>query len=127
MNAEDYKKAGFRISLQISQQEIERAETDVIAAYIEKVARRYDSRRPEMVAAVMQLAFILLLQRHAVATRAGGKTKTTPNQSENAEPSQTDIDNADRLLRKIQNVDGNISELVDDILEIYYRNKYFAL
>lgn len=122
---EAYRTAGFRLSLQVSQDEIDRAERDVTAAYVAKVAPGYD---PDAVReAVMQLAFILLCQRATVATRSGGKVKTTPYQSENGYPSQGDLENADRLLRAIRTEDGEVSELVDDICGIYYRQKYLSL
>lgn len=127
MTAEDYKNAGYRLSLQVSQAEITRAETDVTAAYIKKVAPLASTTDTDVKAAIMQLAFILLLNRHAVATRSGGKTKETPQQSTNAYASQGDVDNADRLLRKVQTVSGLPSKLVDDIAGIYYRNTYIAL
>ena len=111
----------------MTQTEIERAEADVTAAYIAKVAPTFSATDTDVVAAVMQLAAILLLNRHAVATRSGGKTKDTPQQSTNAYASQGDVDNADRLLRKVQTVGGLPSKLVDDIAGIYYRNTFVAL
>ena len=127
MTAEQYRAAGYRVSLQVTQTEIERAEADVTAAYIAKVAPTFSATDTDVVAAVMQLAAILLLNRHAVATRSGGKTKDTPQQSQNAWASQGDVDNADRLLRKVQTVAGLPSKLVDDIAGIYYRNTFVAL
>lgn len=127
MNAEQYRNAGYRISMQVSQAEISRAEADVTEAYIAKVAPSYSTTDADIKAAIMQLAFILLLHRTAVATRSGGKEKTSPSLSENGYPSQSDFDNADRLLRKVQTIGGNVSVLVDDICGIYYRNKFMAL
>ena len=127
MTAAQYQQAGYRVSLQVTQAEIDLAEADVTAAYIAKVAPTYSLTDTDVKAAVMQLAAILLLNRHAVATRSGGKTKDTPQQSTNAYASQGDVDNADRLLRKVQTVSGLPSKLVDDIAGIYYRNTYIAL
>ena len=127
MTAAQYQQAGYRVSLQVTQAEIERAEADVTTAYIAKVAPTYSLTDTDVIAAVMQLAAILLLNRHAVATRSGGKTKDTPQQSTNAYASQGDVDNADRLLRKVQTVGGLPSKLVDDIAGIYYRNTFVAL
>lgn len=126
MNAEQYKNAGYRVSMQVSQDEIDRAERDAVRCYLDKVCT-YDSADASHKEAVMQLAFILLVQRSVVATRSGGKEKTSPSLSENGYPSQTDFDNADRLLRKVQTIGGDVSALVDDICEIYYRNKFMAL
>ena len=127
MTAAQYQQAGYRVSLQVTQAEIDLAEADVTAAYIAKVAPTYSLTDTDVKAAVMQLAAILLLNRHAVATRSGGKTKDTPQQSTNAYASQGDVDNADRLLRKVQTVSGLPSKLVDDIAGIYYRNTFVAL
>lgn len=127
MTVEEYKAAGFRVSAQVSQQEIDRAEKEVTEAYIVKVAPSFDSTDADVKAAVMQLAVILLLNRHAVASRSGGKTKESPQLSQNAYASQGDVENADRLLRKVQTVDGFPSKLVDDIACIYYRNVFLGL
>ena len=123
----EYQNAGFRVSQQLLQGEIDRAETDVKEAYIAKVAPAYSMTDTAVKEAVMQLAVILLLNRHAVATRSGGKTKDTPQLSQNAYASQGDAENADRLLRKVQTVDGLPSKLVDDIAGIYYRNVFMGL
>ena len=127
MTAEEYKAAGYSVSGLVSQQAIDRAEKEVTEAYIAKVAPAYSATDADVKAAVMQLAVILLLNRHAVATRSGGKTKDTPQLSQNAYASQGDVDNADRLLRKVQTVAGLPSKLVDDIAGIYYRNVFLGL
>lgn len=127
MTVEEYKAAGFRVSAQVSQQEIDRAEREVSEAYIAKVNPSASTTDADVKAAVMQLAVILLLNRHAVATRSGGKTKESPQLSQNAYASQGDVENADRLLRKVQTVDGFPSKLVDDIACIYYRNVFLGL
>lgn len=126
MNAQDYNNAGYRLSMQVVDKDIQRAENDVIKAYIGKVTT-YDGSDADQKAAIMQLAFILLLQRSAVVTRAGGKTKETPSLSSAGYPSQSDVDNADRLLRKVQTIQGLPSKLVDDICGIYYRTKFIGL
>lgn len=127
MTAEEYKAAGYSVSGLVSQQAIDRAEKEVTEAYIAKVAPSFDSTDADVKAAVMQLAVILLLNRHAVATRSGGKTKESPQLSQNAYASQGDVENADRLLRKVQTVPGIPSKLVDDIAGIYYRTQFVGL
>lgn len=124
MTVEEYKAKGFRISAQVSPAEVERAERDVIAAYVVKVAPDYDATDATTVECIMQLAAILLLNRHAVVTRSGGKTKDSPQLSQNAYATQDDMENADRLLRAVQSVEGLPSKLVDDIAHIYYRNEF---
>jgi hypothetical protein len=127
MTTEDYKAAGYSVSGQVSQQKIDHAEKEVTEAYIAKVAPSFDSTDADVKAAVMQLAVILLLNRHAVATRSGGKTKESPQLSQNTYASQGDVENADRLLRKVQTAAGLPSKLVDDIAGIYYRTQFVGL
>ena len=127
MTAQEYIAKGFRVSGQVLQTEIERAEREVVEAYIAKVAPAYSLTDTAVKEAVMQLAVILLLQRHAVATRSGGKNKQSPNLSTDGWPNQGDVENADRLLRKVQTVSGLTSKLVDDIAGIYFRTQFVSL
>ena len=127
MTAAEYIAKGFRVSGQVLQAEIDRAEREVVEAYIAKVAPAYSLTDADTKEAVMQLAVILLLQRHAVATRSGGKNKQSPNLSTDGWPNQGDVENADRLLRKVQTEKGITSKLVDDIAGIYYRTQFVSL
>lgn len=124
MTAQDFIANGYKVSLQISQGEIDRAVADVTAAYVDKVTT--DTTTDAAKAAIMQLAFILLCQRNTFATRAGGKLKLSPQLSDNAQARQTDYDNADRLLRQLQaatgGIAGEIDKMVDDICMIYMRS-----
>lgn len=127
MTASELRSAGYRVSAQVSDTEVSRAAQDVTEAYIAKVSSVGQQLTPDQNEAAMQLVTILLIRRIAVATRSGGKEKTSPQLSERADASQGELDNADRLLRKIQTVAGNISELVDDIASIYYRRIFIGL
>lgn len=134
MTAQDLKDHGYRVTGIANEAEIARAADDVTEAYVKKVYSGFDRPTDLIMAAMMQLTVILLLQRHAVVTRSGGKTKLAPGQSENAYPTQQDFENADRLLRRIQEEEsnnganqGNVSEIVDDICGIYYRKTYMSL
>ena len=127
MTAQEYIAKGFRVSGQVLQNEIDRAEREVVEAYIAKVAPAYSLTDADTKEAVMQLAVILLLQRHAVATRSGGKNKQSPNLSSDGWPNQGDVENADRLLRKVQTEKGLTSKLVDDIAGIYFRTQFVSL
>ena len=127
MTAQEYIAKGFRVSGQVLQAVIDRAEREVVAAYIAKVAPAYSLTDADVKEAVMQLAVILLLQRHAVATRSGGKNKQSPNLSSDGWPNQGDVENADRLLRKVQTEKGLTSKLVDDIAGIYFRTQFVSL
>ena len=124
MTAQDFIVNGYKVSLQISQGEIDRAVADVTAAYVDKVTT--DNTTTTAKAAIMQLAFILLCQRNTFVTRAGGKLKLSPQLSDNAQARQTDYDNADRLLRQLQaatgGIAGEIDKMVDDICMVYMRS-----
>ena len=133
MEASVYRDSGYRLSLQVSQGEINRAEADVKAAYLDRIYADYVTPPDIIKSAMMQLAFILLLKRSAVATRSGGKVKTSPD-SVTGYPTQEDFDNADRLLRLMQEtyrnngaVQGHPSKIVEDICGIYYRNQFVGL
>lgn len=136
--AQQFIDKGFRVSEQIRQSELDRAAMDAFLCYVGKVSRitvtpdEHVIHTPEQGAAAMQIAYILLLQRSAVATRAGGKLKLSPSLSDAGYPSQQDYSNADRLLRRLQEVGpnpvaGDVSKLVDDIAGIYYRNVNLSL
>ena len=130
MDAATLKEAGYRVSAQVSD-EVAKAAADVEAAYVRPIL---DFDRPTAVvqAAIMQLTYILLLRRHAVATRSGGKVKLSPSLSETAGPTQQDLEEADRRLRAIQTsttdaTQGLPSKLVDDIAGLYYRNTFLGI
>ena len=124
MTAQEFIANGYKVSLQISQGEIDRAVADVTAAYVDKVTT--DNTTTTAKAAIMQLAFILLCQRNTFVTRAVGKLKLSPQLSDNAQARQTDYDNADRLLRQLQaatgGIAGEIDKMVDDICMVYMRS-----
>lgn len=131
MDTATLKEAGYRVSAQVSDEEVAKAAADVEAAYVRPIL---DFDRPTAVvqAAIMQLTYILLLRRHAVATRSGGKVKLSPSLSETAGPTQQDLEEADRRLRAIQTsttdaTQGLPSKLVDDIAGLYYRNTFLGI
>ena len=138
ITAQQFIDNGFRVSQQLPQAELDRATMDAFMCYVGKVSRITVTpdntilRTPEQGEAAMQIAYILLLQRSAVATRAGGKLKLSPSLSDAGYPSQQDYSNADRLLRRLQEIGpvpvaGDVSKLVDDIAGIYYRNVNLSL
>ena len=126
----EYIAAGYRISAQVSDEQIAKIEADVTESYIDPIYETSETIAA-ITEAVMQITFIILLQKSAVVTRAGGKVKTSPSLSVDGYPSQEDYTNADRLLQKVQSLEdateGNISEIVDDIAGIYYRNAFLSL
>ena len=132
MDAATLNQNGYRVSMQVTDEEVDLAYRDVEAAYVKRI---FDFDRPSggEQEALMCLTYILLLQRHSVATRAGGKTKLSPSLSTDSGPTQQDFAKADMLLRKIQENRGDLaaqglpSTLVDDICGIYYRTNFLGL
>lgn len=79
MSIEDYKQAGYLMSTNIPQAVIDRAEKDVLKAYIYPVMPDADTTAEGVARdALMSLAELLVKQRSIVATRAGAKEKNTP-------------------------------------------------
>ena len=85
MSIEDYKQAGFLMSVQIPQAVIDRAEADAMQAYILPIQPNADVTSAGAAKdALMSLADLLVKQRSVFATRSGAKEKTTP-QSQTAD------------------------------------------
>lgn len=128
MNVQDYKSRGYAVSMQIEQAAIDRAEADVIAAYLDPVGSRNEDNQREYDEALMTLASTLILQRSIVATRAGAKEKTTA-QSVSAERYNIQVQQVaacqfrlSQFARKC-NVDKPW-RLVTDICHIYWKSFY---
>lgn len=75
MNVTNYIDAGYNLSQHISQAVIDRAENDVLNAYILPI--KADADESEYKAVVMELSYLLIMQRSLFATRSGGKEKQT--------------------------------------------------
>lgn len=121
MTAEQYKNAGFRLSQLIAQAEIDRAERDVRAAYIEPIVGDMESEQVD--AAVMELAYMLLLKRNCFATRSGAKEKATPQgYTAQIDAIQRECAAAcDLRLQELRALDGAVqSAKVNDICGIYF-------
>lgn len=130
MNVQDYRAAGYPVSNLIDQSAVERAEREVIAAYIVPLVGRVPTEEEQLTepyrTAIMSLSFLLVQQRSVVATRAGGKTKMTPQSST---PTPEDIlrQNApgcDRALRAVAS-DKDPLKVCSDICGIYFKSNYF--
>lgn len=74
MTRSDYIEAGFRLSLQVDERLISRAEGAVEAAYLKPIGGSdYTADCAEWKACVMACAYLWLLQHNVVATAAGAK------------------------------------------------------
>ena len=125
------KSSGFRISAQVSDEQVLKAQGEAVACYVSKVIQPVNDNDADTLAAIKQLTFIILSRRDTIVTRSGGKDKTSPSLSVDAGIRQVDLDEADRLLRVLQGKTGGIaglpSKLVDDIAHIYFRTEFIAL
>lgn len=113
MTAQEYISHGYRLSLQVSQAEIDRAERDVMYAYIAAVYPLGDPNEPPypiaeevtgllstmseddwagnsevLFRSIASLTVLLLAQRGAIATRSGAKT---PNALSALTPTSGDV------------------------------------
>ena len=73
MTKQEYQDAGFRLSLQVEQVDIDRAEREVTEAYCKPIAPDMDTTQEEYRKAVMNLAFLWILQHSIFGTRSGAK------------------------------------------------------
>ena len=131
MTVDSFINAGYRVSQHLDANELNTAVTDAKVCYADRVSQGLDESDGDYAAAVMAVAYVLLLRRSAVATRAGGKEKLTPMQSQTMDATQWDLEKADSYLKILQGkpegIPGRISELVNDIACIYYRNTFLSL
>lgn len=74
MTAQEYIEKGYKVSANMEQSVIDRAEKEVISGYLD--ALDADSESDEYKTAVMALAFLRLAQLQLFATPAGGRVKT---------------------------------------------------
>ena len=128
MNVQDYKAAGYALSTLVEQPAIDKAEADITAAYLNPIATRTEDNKREYDAAMMELAYLLVLQRSIVATRAGAKEKTSA-QSVSAERFNVQVQQAGACQMRI----GQLAQkagvqkpwrLVTDICKIYWKSFY---
>lgn len=131
MTKQWYLERGYKLSAQIEEAEIARAEADVEAAYITPIVGTSESVPTEIrQKAVGSLAFLLLLQRSIFATRAGAKVKTGYNSQDASawdvlQQEATTCHLALETLRKQPGV--NAEAEVCDICKIYFKTNFIAL
>ena len=129
MNVQDYRAEGFALSMNIDQAAVTRAEKDVIANYIVPImGDNFDQECEPVRSCILALSFLLVMERKAVATRAGGKEKLT---QQSTTPTRAELlaQNAATCARHIEQVraiDGaNKNAKVHDICGIYFKSNFF--
>ena len=131
MNVQDYRAAGYGLSVAIDQAVIDRAVSDVLSAYIVPLVghkpTQAESDAEPLKTAIMALSFLLVQQRSVVATRAGAKTKMTEQSNT---PTYDDImrQNARSCVRAlcVLNTSVNPAKVCNDICGLFFRSNYFA-
>lgn len=125
MNVQDYRAAGFPLSQYIDEATVTRAEKQVQAAYIVPLAgTNYDAEAEPYRGAILILAFLLIMQSQAQATRAGGKTKNTP-QSQTPTQDELREQYAMQAHAALQAIDKDAPRKVSDVCRIYFSTNYF--
>ena len=129
MNVQDYRAAGYALSTLIDQAAVTRAEKDVVAAYIVPLVGQVTQAECEaepIRSAIMSLAFLLVAQRTAVATRAGAKTKQT---AQSATPTADEVlrQNAPACVNYLRTIAGDKNPVKEcsDICGLFYTGHYF--
>ena len=132
MNVQEYKQAGYNVSQQIDQSNVDLAEKDAFEAYVQPLGAKKDDIQGEDVrAAVMCLANLLILQRSTFATRAGAKDKAS-QQSISAERWTLLEQWAQPCKQKLEVVAKRLGvkhewRKVNDICGIYYGKHFIGI
>lgn len=130
MNAQDYKAAGYPLSVHIEQTTIERVEREMIAAYIAPIAGvNIDAESEPYRAAIMVLSFVSLALENVAVTRIGGRTK---NATQSIIPTRLEIlqqyaPTAAMHIDAIRKANGGSTARVNDILGLYFSTNFLTL
>ena len=130
MTKQEYQNAGFRLSLQVEQVDIDRAEREVTEAYCKPIAPDMGTTREAYRSAVMNLAFLWLLQHSLFGTRSGAKgvqitSATTPTNADILRECAWDCHLALQVLKAEADADEKAE--VTDICRIYFSTNFFAM
>lgn len=131
MTKQWYLERGYKLSAQIEEAEIARAEADVEAAYIAPIVGTSESVPTDIrQKAVGSLAFLLLLQRSIFATRAGAKVKTGYNSQDASawDVLQQEAAACHLALETLKKQPGaNAEAEICDICKIYFKTNFIVL
>lgn len=129
MTAAEYRAAGYSVALQMEQSVIDRAEGDVRIAYIVPLlGPDYDATDAAVRACVMGLSYLLMQERIAQVTRAGGKQKliTQSNTPSFGELLEQNADTCVMYLERLAKTNGirRWWAVVDDICRVIFSTNY---
>ena len=127
MTKQWYKQNGYELSSLTTDEAIERAERDVTDAYVTPIVGSAQVSEVVKQRAVGNLAFLLILQRSIVATRAGAKGKTGYNsvEADAWAKLQQEATACHLALETLKNQPGVDREAkVTDICKIYFSTNF---
>lgn len=128
MTKEWYKSHGYNMSINIDQAVIDRAEADVMAAYVRPILPDADPDGDEEVAhCVADLAYLLVMQRSIHITRSGAKEKTTSNSSsaDGWRVLEECAMTANMAIKRLRGMEGAIADAkVTDICKIKFSTNF---
>lgn len=132
LSKEDFKNAGFDVSINVEQSIIDRAETDIETSYIAPILKAGDATKAEdctLRNARLNLVYLLLLQRSNHVTRAGAKMKFT---AQSSTPSGWDVlaemaSTCDLYITRLMEQTGVKKAVYNDICKIYFKTNYFSI
>lgn len=131
MTKEWYQTNGYKLGLNFDQAQIDRAERDVVDAYVSRILPGADPDHDADVArCIADLAFLLLSRRNTFVTRSGAKEKTGVNSyTVSPEASLSEMASTCKLqLEKLAAKEGAVSGAkVRDICHIYFTSNFFHL
>lgn len=130
MTKQWYLEHGFKLSAQIEDAEIARAERDVANAYVMPIVGDVKVSSEAREDVIGNLAFLLMLQRSVFATRAGAKIKTGYNSQDAGawdllQQCATACHLALETLRQQPGVNADAE--VCDICKIYFKTNFISL
>lgn len=131
MTKEMYILLGYRVSINIDQALIDRAERDVYDAYIAPILPSSTIDDEEITVSLMELAYVRMCAiANAVVTKSGTKEKTS------ASSVSADYESIAALHRPVCKMRIEALRLmpsaikdakVNDILKLYYKTKFFSI
>lgn len=130
MTLQWYKDNGYNVSINMSQAVIDRAEKDVYDAYVKPILPEavFPFEEGEVMMAVADVVFLLVMQRSTKVTRSGAKEKTSANSQNAGEWSvlSEQASTAALAVDRLRAMPGSVKDAeVTDIAKIYFKTQYF--
>lgn len=129
MTPTEYQNMGYRVSLQLEQAIIDRAETTAMECYVLPILPQAQTTDINVKRCVIALSYLLMCQDNVFVTRSGAKEKQSPMQSQTPQAekvSSEQVAECGRLLEVLKKRDGaNENPKIVDVAKIYFKTNYF--